>query len=309
MIKKNFWLGALLAVAWWMAPNATQAVSAAITLNGVELVGTVNTTDRTMMVRSVDGETNTLFKINYIATVPNKTVINGTPRGLTPLSDWGDGDSLNITGMVVGYDTGVLKIAARNITFSTKHISIRSSTGIIQNIVAASQKIVLPVKTDRWRTVEINNVGENNGPRLTGTTLGFAALTPGEKVTTTELWRKNPITGLTTKARNIEVKLLPQPSANQVNWLVQVTRVAGVYHYTATGATDPNLSVKTGNKLIIQNETPINLFLGGDLVTIPSGGFKDVNINSDATGNLTFALRNDDDISVTPVINVNATIQ
>ena len=305
-------IGLTLASLGLLTALPTQAAAGEITLKEVTLADLVNVAGLNFLVKSGD----TQIKVSYRDIAPI-TKVGGTPRGLTNYSDWQPGDIVTVKGQAAGYDGGLLKIDATAITYHPRGISTRTITGTVEKIDAPAHKIFISQKSGAsYLLYEVANVAWGRGPRLVGAT-ALTNVQVGSKVQVTQLWQNKP----SQKIKDTEVKLIATKPADMIRVLA-ITRSAGTFS-VATNFPQP-LTLSRRNKLVIYNNTNINLFLkaqdadrvkfspalGNIFIMIPAGASKQLALAAAApTGTVGLPLRLDDVDAASVALTLQLDIQ
>ncbi len=243
--------------------------AAQITLKGVTLVENVNTINHIMTVRST-GTATTDFLVTYIplrsdTTSSGKTItvgtkISGNPRDIRPYVDWRNNDPLNITGTVVGYENGKLKIEASNIEYRLKGVATKTIVGQVENKNAANNQISVAVKPAKFYTsIQINNINQPNGPALIGAS-NINSIALGSAVKLVQVWRPDPTTGVPMKLKDLSVTIQAPLPATAVVWVMRIVKDQAGALAVTSGFTHP-LTMTAGNKIALQNETDKIVYL------------------------------------------------
>lgn len=304
----NFSIAAILAWALFV-PTASQA-AAEINLKEATLSGAVDTSAGTFSVKMGD----VLIKITY----DDATKVSGTPGGLVNFVDWVDGAQLNITGTAINYSNNQLKIAAKEVKYLNKDIKVVTLTGTLEKVFSSGYKIYVSFKKGNlYFLSEISNVGQTGGPRLTGID-NFNNLAVGSKIAVTQVWRTKPAPEV--KLRDLLVKKLANPSAS-TSRVISISRNDSDFNIES-GYEQP-IELHGGNKLIIQNNTNLALFLKAGAADqtkfTPALPNKYLIINPNSYRQLTLAknapastfgipLRTDDDDAATPKLTIQVYI-
>ncbi len=250
-------------------PRAASAAAAQVILRGVTLVETVNTTNKTLTVRSTAGTLTSDFTVTYTLTIPATltavaipgTKIGGNPRGITLFTDWRQGDPMTITGQVVGYEGGKLKIAASKIDYQLRGVSIKNYVGIVENKNIAMNQLSVSIKPGTFYTTsQINNIGQAGGPTLTGAG-SVEAIPLVSNVKLQQVWRPDYITGVQGKFKDLSVTVLTSLPAYAVKWVVRLTDAGTPPTYNMGAGFTMPLTTVAGNKILLQNETAVPLYV------------------------------------------------
>lgn len=241
MKVKYFILSILLGASFLLMPNLSKA-SGDITLKEVFLSSVVNTTDKTFTVKA--SVTDLLVVYN------SSTKISGAPKEIS-LGDWQMTDKLAITGQIIGYEDGKLKIQAQTIKYNFTNRQIKKITGYVNSIDEANHKIWLATKVRNQYTIqELANIGQVNGPRLEGYT-GLGQVSVGSIVNVTTLWNKLTNSGIKTLA-------ITKLNKNDSLQVISIKRNGTDFVLETGSPTNPIL--KRGQKFVIQNTTGVNLY-------------------------------------------------
>ena len=235
-----------------------QAAPAEITLKNMVLVYPPDNVTNFMIIRSNQGGTNVDFKVTYSPN-PKITKHSGTIKGLQAYADWRAGDFVTVTGTPTNYENGKLTVQANSVLYSpAQKLSIKTINATVNYKKIDENKIFISFKdNNKYILQEVGPVGQTGGPRLTGVT-SLAELPLGSKVKLTQLWQMNALTKALDKVRDLEVTRLSTNTKDSVR-VLSLVRNDGVF------TLEPNypqpLSVKPGNKLVIQNNSNLSLFL------------------------------------------------
>lgn len=250
-------------------PRASQAAAAQVILRGVTLVGSVDTTNHSLTVRSTEGAVTSDFIVTYTLTIPATattkaipgTRIGGNPRGLTLFTDWRQGDPLTVTGKIIGYDAGKLKIAASGIDYQLRGVAIKNYVGIVENKNTTTNQISVSIKPGAFfTTTQVSNVGQSGGPTLTGAA-DVNAIPLASNVRLQQVWRPDPTTGVQSKFKDLSVTVLTPLPANAVGWVVRAVGAGTPTTYSLGAGFNMPLTVSAGNKILLQNENSVPLYV------------------------------------------------
>lgn len=250
-------------------PRASNAAGALVTLRGVTLVGSVDTTNKTLTVRSTEGTVTSDFVVTYTLTIPATatakaipgTRIGGNPKGINLFTDWRQGDPLTITGKIVGYEGGLLKITASSIDYQLKGVAIKTYVGQVENKNTATNQLSVSIKPGAfYTTTQINNVGQNTGPTLTGAA-NVDGVSLGSSVKVVQVWRPDPATGVQTKFKDMSVTVLTPLPATAVRWVMRLVSAGTPPTYSMGAGFNLPLTTTAGNKIMLQNETTTPLYV------------------------------------------------
>jgi len=260
-----------LALALLAAPQLSHA-AAQITLKDVTLVGTVDTTNHTMTVRSTDGVVTTDFIVTYtldttattstgkIITVPG-TRINGVPRDIIKFTEWLSGDPLTITGKIGTYTGGKLTIAATSIDYQLRGVTTKTFVGTVDNKNSATGQLSVTIKPGPlYVLTQVNKIGQSGGPSLNGAA-DVNSIALGSTVKLVQVWRPDPTTGKSMKFKDLSVTMLVTPPPPTVVRVLRLTQTANDGPINITAGFPQPLTLISGNKIALQNETTKTIYL------------------------------------------------